>query len=268
MWGVDSTNGQVIHLGGEYTCGECQEGAQRFSALIKEYVPTGPDAVQVVLPTDGMEWIRTWVFPQIPDGTVFIVDFYHAIAHTAEVARTRFGTGAKAAKARYSRVRTALFGTGGYTRRTQKTREDHRKSKRHNGSRKRTTHPSDNQYGAGEAPARQLIDTTVPEKHDKALNKLLHYVSQNADHMDSPRYRTRGMSVRSPAMASFHPIASQMRLKLAGARWLPKNALTIRNARMMTLAGRWAEFWDSPELTLQLQMAFGIGQEQAMKPVD
>jgi hypothetical protein len=243
MWGVDSTNGQVIHLGGEYTCGECQEGAQRFSALIKEYVPTGPDAVQVVLPTDGMEWIRTWVFPQIPDGTVFIVDFYHAIAHTAEVARTRFGTGAKAAKARYSRVRTALFGTGGYTRRTQKTREDHRKSKRHNGSRKRTTHPSDNQYGAGEAPARQLIDTTVPEKHDKALNKLLHYVSQNADH-------------------------SQMRLKLAGARWLPKNALTIRNARMMTLAGRWAEFWDSPELTLQLQMAFGIGQEQAMKPVD
>ncbi|MFT6821872.1 MAG: hypothetical protein ACJATT_005705 [Myxococcota bacterium] len=111
-------------------------------------------------------------------------------------------------------------------------------------------------------------DTTVPEKHDKALNKLLHYVSQNADHMDSPRYRTRGMSVRSSAMASFHPIASQMRLKLAGARWLPKNALTIRNARMMPLAGRWAEFWDSPELTLQLQMAFGIGQEQAMKPVD
>lgn len=265
MWCVDATNGQVIHLGGEYTWGDCQEVAQRFSALIKDYVPTGPDdAVQVVLLTDGMEWIRTWVFPQMPDGTIFILDFYHAIEHIAEFARTRFGTGTKAAKAWYSRVRKALFGKRGYARRTQKTRKGHRKSKRRKGSRKRTIHPSDNKHGAGEALARELIDTTVPEKHDKALNSLLHYVSQNADRMDYPRYRDRGMSVGSGAMESFHRIASQMRLKLAGARWLPENALAIMNARMMTLAGRWTEFWESPDLTQRLQAAFGIGQEAAV----
>ena len=110
------------------------------------------------------------------------------------------------------------------------------------------------------ALARELIDTPVPEKHKKPLNNLLHYVCQNADRMDYPRYRARGIWFGSGAMESFHRIASQMRLKLAGARCLPENALAIMNARMMALAGRWAEFWDSPDLTQRLQMAFRIGQ--------
>lgn len=84
MWCADVMNGQVIHLGGEYTCSHCQKVAQRFSALFKEYVPTGPDAVQAVLLTDGMEWRRTWLFPKMPDGTVFILGLHHAVEHIAE----------------------------------------------------------------------------------------------------------------------------------------------------------------------------------------
>lgn len=261
MWCVDRTNGQVIHLGGEYTWGNCQEVARRFKSLVADYVPTGDDAPQVVLLTDGMEWIRTWVVPQMPEGTFLILDFYHALEHIAEFARTRFGVGTKAAQSWYSRVRKALFGKRGYRRRTQTERRGHRKSKARRARRRRTVHLSDNRHGAGEALAREMIDTDVPAEHQTAQNKLLYYVSQNADRMDYPQYRARGIQVGSGAMESFHRIASQMRLKLAGARWLPENAIAIMNARMMMLADRWADFWNSPNLTQRLQAAFGIPQE-------
>ena len=263
MWCVDQESGQIIHLGGEYTWGDCQEVAARFRSLVADYVPDGADAPLVVLLTDGMEWIRTWVFPEMPEGTLFILDFYHATEHIAEYARSRFGIGTKAAKAWYSRVRKALFGKRGYQRAPQTTRRGHRKKKkRGEGSRKRTIHASDNKHGAGEALARELIDAAVPKKHEKALFKLLHYVSQNADRMDYPSYRARGIQVGSGAMESLHRVASQMRLKLAGARWLPEHAIAIMNARMMMLADRWTDFWGGGQaLTHRLQAAFGIYPE-------
>lgn len=55
MWCVDRSNGQIIHLGGEYTWGDCKEVALRFRSLVAEYVPIGAEAPQVVLLTDGME---------------------------------------------------------------------------------------------------------------------------------------------------------------------------------------------------------------------
>lgn len=65
MWCVDKHTGQILHLGGEYTWGDCREVGKRFKSLIAELVPDGEHAPQVVLLTDGMEWIRTWVFPQL-----------------------------------------------------------------------------------------------------------------------------------------------------------------------------------------------------------
>ena len=102
---------------------------------------------------------------------------------------------------------------------------------------------------------------SVSEVHDDALEKLVYYIGQNADRMDYPRYRARGMQVGSGAMESFHRVASQMRLKLAGARWLPENALAVMNARMMMLADRWTGFWEQQGLTQQLQAAFGVQGE-------
>jgi hypothetical protein len=49
----------------------------------------------------------------------------------------------------------------------------------------------------------------------RAPYKLLHYVAQNANRIDYPRYRARGIHVGSCAMESFHRVVSQMRLKLA-----------------------------------------------------
>ena len=255
MWCVDKTNGQIVHLGGEYTWGDCREVATRFRAVVAEYVPTGDEAPQVVMITDGMEWIRTHVFPQMPSDTVFILDFYHAIEHVAAYARARFGAGTKAAKAWYAKVRTQLYGKRGYRRSKRQKRRGPRGPGRPRRGRK-TVHPSINSHGAGEALARQLIEEEVPDAHHQDLDALLHYVAENADRMNYPSYRQRGIQVGSGAMESLHRIASQMRLKLAGARWLADNALAVLNTRMMALAGRWADFWGSPDLTARLTRAF------------
>jgi len=63
-------------------------------------------------------------------------------------------------------------------------------------------------------------------------------------------------------MESLHRVASQMRLELAGARWLPVHTIAIMNARMMVPADRWTDFWDAgPAPHAQAQAAFGVHQE-------
>ncbi|MCP4243314.1 MAG: hypothetical protein GY772_22380 [bacterium] len=254
MWCVDKGTGRVIHLGGEYTWGDCQEVAERFEAIVRDYVPDGEEAPQVVLLTDGMEWIRKWVAPKMPEGTVIILDFYHAVEHIAAYARDRFGQGTPLATSWYNKVRTQLYGKRGYRRKKRKTRRGPRKH-RSTSRRRRTIHRSEDTRGAGEALVWTLLEEDVPEQHGKAFGSLLHYVSENADRMDYPRYRERGIQVGSGAMESLHRIASQMRLKLAGARWLAENALAVLNLRMMRLAGHWGEFWGTADLTERLVQA-------------
>ena len=55
--------------------------------------------------------------------------------------------------------------------------------------------------------------------------------------------RNRGYSVGSGAMESQHRFGSQIRLKRAGCRWTAEVAEGILNVRMLTLSGRWDEFW-------------------------
>ena len=50
------------------------------------------------------------------------------------------------------------------------------------------------------------------------------------------------MQVGSGAMESLHRIASQGRLKVAGARWRAHTARAVLNTRMLLLAERWDEF--------------------------
>ncbi len=65
------------------------------------------------------------------------------------------------------------------------------------------------------------------------------------------------MQIGSGAMESLHRTASQVRLKLAGARWTADRATAVLNTRLMLLAGRWDAFWTQPDLTTTLAAAFG-----------
>ena len=256
MWCVNAESNQIIHLGGEYTWGDCREVAARLEQTITTYVPTGEDAPQVVMLADGMEWLRTHLHPKMPEGTLFILDFYHAAEHIAAYAKARFGAGTKAAKSWYRNARSKLFGKRSYTQKKRTKRRGKRLLKQSKERRKRTIHRSQNRHGAGEELARRLIEENPEPKSLSAHESLLRYVSENADRMDYPAYRARGIQVGSGAMESLHRIASQMRLKLAGARWLAENALAVLNTRMMRLAERWDEFWSGPELSIRLSQAF------------
>ena len=262
MWCVHRDTGDVIHLGGEYTWGDCREVAARFERLLDEHVPSGDDAPQIVFITDGMPWIRDHVVPVLPADSVQILDFFHVLEHLAEHARDRFGAGSKAAGAWYRKAKAALHGKRDYARKTQKTRKGHRKGVRP-ARRRRTIHLSDHPFGAGEAFAWSLIEEGHVGDAEESHDSLLGYVATNASRMDYPAYRQRGLQIGSGAMESLHRTASQMRLKLAGAKWLANNALAILNLRLVRLAGRWEDFWNAPGTTQRLMHAFEPRQAAA-----
>jgi hypothetical protein len=255
MWCVHKGTGDIIHLGGEYTWGDCHEVAIRFKHVVADYIPGGDDAPQVVFVTDGMPWIRDHVVPVLPAGTLLVLDFFHAAEHLAKHARERFGAKSKVGRAWYSKARAALLGKREYRRKPQKMRKGHKKGVRPT-RRRRTIHPSENRFGAGEALARNLIAEGCIGKGEKSHDDILGYVAENADRMDYPSYRARGIQIGSGAMESLHRTASQMRLKLAGARWLAEHALAILNLRLMRLVGGWDHFWNGPGTTQRLVAAF------------
>lgn len=255
LWCVDQATGQIIHLGGEYTWGDCREVARRVGALVERLVPTGNDAPQMVLLADGMPWIWEHVLPELPADTVAILDFYHASSHLSDYAKARWGAESEAGTRWYKRARAELLGKREYKKKPASKRRGHQKRRRSARRRKRTIHRSENPFGAGEALSNQLLAEDTPDAALEATQSLLHYLGENADRMDYPSLRARGIQIGSGAMESLHRTASQVRLKRAGMRWLAENAAAILNARMVQLAGRWDDFWGQDHLAALLKPA-------------
>lgn len=255
LWCIDRDSGQVLHLGGEYTWGDCREVARRVREVVTRLFPQGEEAPQAVLLADGMPWIWEHVLPEMPDDTIAILDFYHATKHLSDYAKQRFGGGTKAADAWYKQARTTLLGKRQYRKARSAKRKGHKKSRRR-ARVQQTVHLSGNPFGAGEALANELLAEDTPVEAESAVQALLFYLGENAHRMDYPSYRARGMQIGSGAMESLHRTASQLRLKLAGTRWLADNALAVLNARMAQLADRWTDFWEQDELSAILKSAF------------
>ena len=252
LWCIDRESGQTIHLGGEYTWGDCREVALRMEALVTRLVPTGDLAPQVVCITDGMPWIRDHVYPVLPDDTCFILDFYHLAERLSEYANATFGAKTSAARRWVRQVVTSLTGKRPYKKKKHAKRKGHRKKRGVTADPFRTVHPSQDPHGPGE----QLMWKLIEAQDSDALESLSGYVANNIDRIDYSVYRGRGMQIGSGAMESLHRTASQMRLKLAGARWTPRMAIAVLNARLMLLADRWDTFWGQANLSEQLAAAF------------
>ena len=253
FWCVDKDTGQTLHLGGDYTFGDCREVAQRLEALVAHVVPTGAGAPQVVFISDGMPWFEDHLFPVLPEDTQFILDFYHLMKRVSKFAAAHFGANTKRAKAWTRRAVQVLTGKRAYRKRTSRKRRGHRKNKRR--LRRPTVHLSDHPGGAGAEFVDQLVDDdSLPWSED--LFDLLEYADTYMDRTDYPTYRQRGMQIGSGAMESLHRSASQMRLKLAGARWTAERATAVLKMRLMLLAGRWDDFWGQRNLAATLRGAF------------
>lgn len=107
-----------------------------------------------------------------------------------------------------------------------------------------------------------LYEESVPKKYAEDFDTMLNYFENNAERMDYDQYRQRGFQIGSGAMESLHRTASQLRLKIPGARWLESTSQAIFNLRMMQIAGRWSEFWNQPDLTELLVHAFEQDKER------
>jgi hypothetical protein len=273
LWCVDRHSGRIIHLGGEYTWGDCHQVGKIVDWLIETgRVPADGDygdgvLATVVLPTDGMLWFKDYVISKFTDNAVPILDAYHAVLHLKAYAAERFGKDTPAAKELCQKALWLLFG---------KPREKKATSrKRRRGKIKNADTPKGESSRHcfsweiyEQAPIsvevlidQLLLDKDVPAEAMDAHNNFIDYLEKNAYRMNYLVYRSRGYQLGSGAMESLHRSASQIRLKLPGLKSLPETSQAIFNLRMLELNGRWDEFFQQPDFYDQLVKVFSTKPE-------
>ena len=268
LWCVDRHHGGIIHLGGEYTWGDCQRVTDIVQWLIASgRVPADGDygdglVAQLILVTDGAEWIQTRIAPLFV-GLVRILDAYHVLERLAEYAALLYGKGSPEAKAWYAQAVKKMFGG--------QTRPKRARARQRRGHHKRprvelrdpqlpAKTPVVTEHAPARAPAAEdllyfIEKQRIPAQHSEARANLLGFIDSNAPRMDYQRYLALGYQIGSGAMESLHRTASQIRLKIPGGRWLDTTSQAILNLRMLMLSGRWDEFWSQPDLMTQLAAA-------------
>jgi hypothetical protein len=247
LWAIDEKSGETIHLGGQYTWGDCMEVRRCFERLQDEGIlPADGDygegvVAQVALVTDGLDWIADYVLPLYPEA-VTALDPYHVLQHVAEAAKKAFPgkKNEKKVKALVAKARRALG--------MRKKRE--RLTLRKGEPRKERRARRSGYDGSGE----RLLDEVLRPLLDAAtrgkarIRQAIAYVERNLFRLDYGELRTRGFQVGSGAMESLHRTGSQVRLKRAGCHWTAEAAQAILNLRMLGLSSRWNEYWSQTVL--------------------
>jgi len=278
MWCVDQNNGAIIHLGGEYTWGDCEEVGDIIERLVcSGHLAEDGDygdgtSAKLVVIVDGAPWIENHVLPLLP-WAVPILDAYHALEHLGDYVAIRFGKGSKKARDFYDLAARHLLGKSHKIRRKGKRRKGHKKCRRVRSessaviltyadeelSPRRMTGP--------EKVLEMLIldppDSKASKKQKDAHEAVVNYFEGNLYRMDYVRYRNRGYQIGSGAMESLHRTASQVRLKIPGGRWLEDTSQAIFNLRMMVMVDKWDAFWHQPGMTGKLVAAFGGKNDDA-----
>ena len=265
LWCVDRGSGQIIHLGGQYTFGDCQAVAECFDTLDAIGVlPANGDygqgaVAQIVFISDGAPWIVDHVCPKFPDAVV-ILDAYHAMEYLAKHAAVLYVQGTPKAKRAYANMVTAMLGKRPKKTRRSATRKGHKK--------RRCPTLSAAVCDDPDVGARRLLTVISELKHPvyraPEQQAFIDKITKNAYRMAYGSYRKRGIQIGSGAMESLHRIASQVRLKRPGAKWCTETAEAIINLRMLTLAERWDEFWTAPDISERLTNAFSEPGEHAV----
>ncbi len=256
FWTVDRKTGATIHLGGEYTWGDCNAvGAIVERLIVKGILPRDGDyggglRAELVIVTDGLPWIEGHVIAKLPWAHV-VLDLYHALQHLGHFTTKLHTASAAAASRLYRRFARFLAPERRDRERQPTARKGHKKG-----------HRAAPESRAGFGSIGSLLEALHKDRvelvasGDEPFEALVAYLENNAYRADYDVYRKRGFQVGSGAMESLHRTAAQARLKLAGARWTPENSLALVNLRLLDLVGRWDEFWHHPDLNSLLRPAF------------
>jgi len=246
LWCQDRRTQRIIHLGGEFTCGDAHYLRERWGDLIQSgIVPADGDfgdglVAQYVFISDGMPWFEEHITPLLTDAVV-ILDAYHLMEHLADFSKS---SRAKHPQEVYRELLAVLFGTDAPKRpEPQYRRKGHKKRRREpHLDRKPTALKRLPQADTAQLIA--LVRACSSRKRD--VDKLIKYLEANAHRMNYKSYRARGFQIGSGAMESIHRTGSQERTKRPGARWLPETLEGMFRLRMLEIVGRWNEWWNQP----------------------
>lgn len=265
LWCVDRLTGRIIHLGGEYTWGDCHEVGRVVDRLVAEAIlPKDGDygdglVSLLVVITDGLPWIEEHFIGRLPWARP-VLDLYHALECLGRFAAAVLGKGTRKANALYKRLsehllpRTKSESADGRA----KKRRGHNKSPKGEAHRARRAARQSRPIRSGFALLDALYAEAVGDEHAGVYEQMLRYFENNAYRMDYDILRSRGLQIGSGAMESLHRTAGQLRLKLPGARWLQETSQAVFNLRMLHLVERWAEFWNEPNLLGLIVSAFRV----------
>ena len=259
IWAVDRHRGGIIHIGGEYTWGDCNQVGAIIEALIADGILARDGdygqgtLAELVIVTDGLPWIEDHIVSRLPWAHV-ILDLYHALEHISAFARSIGGAGTKAAAKIYRRFAALLAPPRRRKRKKSSSRKGHRKGKARRRTRKKAKFGSI--WDLQDALIKAEAELVRSDEDREAFTDILRYVGNNAYRGEYVTYRQRGFQIGSGAMESLHRTAAQMRLKLPGARWLKSTSLALVNLRLLDLVGRWDEFWRHDDLADILREAF------------
>ena len=264
LWCSDRFTGDIVHLGGEYTWGDCVEVEAIARRLIDSgHLPVDGDYGEGVVAelawiTDGAPWIEDRILKLFPNSRT-ILDAFHALEYTGKLAALIWGKGHPKTNRFNDLAYEAMFGAPRLRKEKSKTRRGHRKRPRAETTAQRRRKEMRRERKKT-TKAQFLIDLLekldVTESCKVLLESTLRYITNNAHRMDYALYIQEGYQIGSGAMESLHRVASQIRLKRSGSGWLPETAQAIFNLRMMTLVERTDEFWSQPDLADQLVIAF------------
>jgi hypothetical protein len=273
LWCVDRRNGAIIHLGGEFTWGDCNKVAEIIDWLVDSgHVPADGDygggvEASIAVVIDGMPWFEDHVVPKF-SAPVVILDAYHAMEHLQDYANARFGKGSEQARKYYDHCIRLLLG-----RRPKKRSKPRKKGSIEVVNAEQDApeivsvppwlawEASDHCPSAIEVLIEMLSFEDVSIYYEDDRDDLVDYLKNNAYRMDYRRYRALGYQIGSGAMESLHRTGSQKRLKIPGARWLPETSQALFDLRMLYLCGRWEEFWHQEGLRDKLVEAFSTRHE-------
>ncbi|MCK6592984.1 MAG: hypothetical protein L6Q76_35975, partial [Polyangiaceae bacterium] len=193
LWCIDRFTGATIHLGGEYTWGDCTEVGQIFAALIESgHLPAEGDyghglKTKLVFVSDGAEWFEKHILKQFP-WAIAIVDAYHVMERLATYANERFGRGTPAAKRLYEGALEALFGPRDYVAGRSKPRQG--------GTRRRVRAPAPYQpleTSAGSEALLAFVNRLPVADEDVERHRLLiGFLAPRAAKLDYPRFKHLG----------------------------------------------------------------------------
>lgn len=268
LWCEDRDSGKIIHLGGEFTWGDCREVGHAFAALISMGIlPADGNygrglRAQLVWVSDAMGWFDEHILRLFTD-VIVILDIYHLLRWFAVLGSQLFGAGTKRARQLYAQA-AAVLGFKPKHDSPAQVRRGHKKKQKggtkHAHNQDPTSRfPSVRKGASGLARALvgildavKVQSVAAVEDVDKVRDRLFNNVLR----MDYVRYLRCGYQIGSGAMESMHRSGSQSRTKLPGARWLRSTSQAVFNVRMMQLVGKWDDFWGRQNLTVELRRAF------------